>query len=305
MRRIHGVRPAHNQSIWRSPKWPGTIHYRLVHVPRNFDIIEEEFNIEKEFNIETKFDIANNRNLLKTMASIIQIIVGAKGLYDAQGHQVQQYGYAAYSFTVIPYLFMSLLNLIAVFCESQYPALYLVNFKYEDTVHDSVRYAKHKAITETIGKDKTVITGEPSSDTKMDIEKHPSSTKVNSDNTDSGNVILGAVGTVRLGSGNANLQKVTSKIFVHIAAFFAVALLFAMPYVVIGRISGFDKGQSTTSQRVWIMLWIVSGYSMAPIQYRFWLLVTVVAVVAMGSASIGGLVTVVKMILQIGVCTKI
>ncbi|KAF8241761.1 hypothetical protein K440DRAFT_641244 [Wilcoxina mikolae CBS 423.85] len=57
-----------------------------------------------------------------------KIIIAAKGLYDAQGHQVEKFGYAAYSFTVLPYLFMSLINLVAVFCEPQYPALYLVEF---------------------------------------------------------------------------------------------------------------------------------------------------------------------------------
>lgn len=75
---------------------------------------------------EASVILSCNRSIAQHFAAIFQIIFSAKELYDAQGTQVERYGYAAYSFTVTPYLLMSFLNFLAMICEPQYPTLYLV-----------------------------------------------------------------------------------------------------------------------------------------------------------------------------------
>lgn len=74
----------------------------------------------------TNVTVSCNRSIAKPPAATTQITCAAKGLYEARGTQVEQHGCAAYSFTVIPYLLISLLNFLAMICEPQYPALYLV-----------------------------------------------------------------------------------------------------------------------------------------------------------------------------------
>ena len=75
---------------------------------------------------ETSAIVSCNHSIMRSLAAIFQIIFAAKELYDARGTQVERYGYAAYSFTVTPFLLMSFLNLLAMICEPQYPTLYLV-----------------------------------------------------------------------------------------------------------------------------------------------------------------------------------
>lgn len=75
---------------------------------------------------KTSAIVSCNRSITQPLAAIFQIIFAAKGLYDVRRTQVERYGYAAYSFTVIPYLLMSFLNLLAMICQPQYPTLYLV-----------------------------------------------------------------------------------------------------------------------------------------------------------------------------------
>lgn len=70
-----------------------------------------------------------NYSILQAVAAILQIIYGSLELYDASKRQIPKFGYAAYSLTVIPYVVMSLTNLLATLCEPQYPSLFLVLYR--------------------------------------------------------------------------------------------------------------------------------------------------------------------------------
>ncbi|KAF8241871.1 hypothetical protein K440DRAFT_665110 [Wilcoxina mikolae CBS 423.85] len=226
-----------------------------------------------------------------------QIVFGAKGLYDARGHQIERYGYAAYSFTVVPYLLMSLLNLIALLCEPQYPALYLVNVSHNP---------------------------EPDSG-------EPTEPKDTSD-TSPAAVVHGAIGIallatpVRASTPSSSrtpascAATLAGNVVGAISALMLYVLAFGPPFLIIYAISGFKNGESTTSQRVWIMLWIISGQVSvllsAPVlvfldkftKHMPWAVTKILGLlvfVTMSSASIGGLVTVIKMILDYGVCHHI
>lgn len=74
-------------------------------------------------------NLASNYSFVKIFAAILQILNGSFELYKARGDQVERFGYASYSLTVIPYVLMSLLNLLASLTVPQYPSMFLVYYR--------------------------------------------------------------------------------------------------------------------------------------------------------------------------------
>lgn len=73
--------------------------------------------------------IGSSSSFVKVGASLVQLLFGISTLYRTRGHQVMQFGYAAYGLTVLPYAWMSFINLIANVVQPNYPALYVVESK--------------------------------------------------------------------------------------------------------------------------------------------------------------------------------
>lgn len=71
-------------------------------------------------------DIGSNYSVVKIVAAIAQIVYGSVQLYQTSGKQIEKFGYAAYQLTIIPYIIMSLINLLAALCEPEFPAMLLV-----------------------------------------------------------------------------------------------------------------------------------------------------------------------------------
>jgi hypothetical protein len=63
---------------------------------------------------------------VKAGVAIFQVLYGSWELYIARGRQFERYGYTAFSLTLVPYITMSLLNLLATIFEPQYPCVFLV-----------------------------------------------------------------------------------------------------------------------------------------------------------------------------------
>lgn len=72
--------------------------------------------------------LAYNYNIITYLAAIGQIIYGSYQLYiyNVSGDQISNFGVGSYSFAVIPYLIMSLINLLVALFEPTYPAMFLV-----------------------------------------------------------------------------------------------------------------------------------------------------------------------------------
>jgi len=66
---------------------------------------------------------------VKAGVAIFQVFYGSWELYIARGRQFERYGYTAFSLTVVPYIAMSLLNLLATILEPHYPCVFLVQHK--------------------------------------------------------------------------------------------------------------------------------------------------------------------------------
>lgn len=68
----------------------------------------------------TPLTLSCNYSIPKAIVAILQVVYGTT--------ELPKFGYAAYSLTVIPYLIMSLVNLVAAACEPQYPTMFLVRY---------------------------------------------------------------------------------------------------------------------------------------------------------------------------------
>ncbi|KAK1849291.1 nacht domain protein [Colletotrichum chrysophilum] len=66
-------------------------------------------------------------NIVRVLASIIQLIFAVSTLYRTRGDQLQRYGYAAFGLTVIPFAWMSLINLVGNAMCPQYDKIYIVS----------------------------------------------------------------------------------------------------------------------------------------------------------------------------------
>ena len=74
----------------------------------------------------TVSDLSASKSCLKAVASIVQIIAAFTTLLSHRSDLVDQWGYASYHLTVLPYLFMTLVNLISNLVIADYPCLYMV-----------------------------------------------------------------------------------------------------------------------------------------------------------------------------------
>jgi len=61
------------------------------------------------------------------MVAIAQVLYASYTLYETRGDQLNQYGYAAFGLTAIPYIIMSCVNLLGNLLTPNYPTLYLVS----------------------------------------------------------------------------------------------------------------------------------------------------------------------------------
>jgi hypothetical protein len=73
--------------------------------------------------------VCSDWSFIRISIAIAQVLFGVINLYRTKGRQIEQFGYAAYGFTVIPYTLTSLVNLTGRLLRPQYPTMYLVRSK--------------------------------------------------------------------------------------------------------------------------------------------------------------------------------
>ena len=162
-------------------------------------------------------------NIAKIIVSILQLLFAVSTLYRIQGDQVSRYGYAAFGLTVIPYAYMSFLNLIGNAICPQYDAMYIVRSRGLDKLERRLERASDGE------KQQFTVTGEVG--------------RLSPESEDEMMVILNRAqpSSVREWRGRLRL------------------LLGAVPISIIGALTRFQPGESALYQRVWVMTWIVFG----------------------------------------------
>ena len=87
------------------------------------------FDVKPIDNQLGKQNLCSDYNIAKSIAGVIQTCYASFELYQAGIDHIPRYGYAAYQLTVVPYLLMSVVNLIGAVLEPTYPTIYLVENK--------------------------------------------------------------------------------------------------------------------------------------------------------------------------------
>ena len=73
-----------------------------------------------------KIKLSSSYNMPKVIVSIVQVLYASSTLYRSRGDQITRYGYAAFGLTVIPYIIMSIINLLGHLLTPDYSTLYLI-----------------------------------------------------------------------------------------------------------------------------------------------------------------------------------
>lgn len=138
---------------WWKPHSRRTIHGQ-IYLPPGYDIIVlprfievEEFNSNRNDIEWRQLELSSNYSVFKALTAAAQICFGAMTLYRNKGNRIETYGCGTLGFTVVPYMFMSFMNLFAGLCCRQYPTMFLV----ESTVMDEARKRGAK-ISGTVGR---------------------------------------------------------------------------------------------------------------------------------------------------------
>lgn len=94
--------------------------------PKNLDYrIKEDLHAQIP---QSQLNLSCNHPILKIIAAVLQTLYGSYELFRARESQLERYGFAAYSLSIIPYIIMSLVNLMAALIEPEYPTMYLVYY---------------------------------------------------------------------------------------------------------------------------------------------------------------------------------
>jgi hypothetical protein len=94
--------------------------YELAILPDNTRIIPDAEAKAQKVHISSSY------NLAQVIVALVQLISSSITLYRTRGDQISQYGYAAFGFTVLPYIIMSIINFVGNMVTPNYESLYLV-----------------------------------------------------------------------------------------------------------------------------------------------------------------------------------
>ncbi|KAL8904439.1 MAG: hypothetical protein Q9207_003268 [Kuettlingeria erythrocarpa] len=114
--------------------------------------------------------LASTHDVPRILFSLIQTISGGYQLYKARGSQIERYGYTAYGLTVLPYMMVSIINLIGSLLTSEYETIYLVHSAIMDEMKDrgglcdgvvgTIERPDHQTLVHVGGEEETVPEGE-------------------------------------------------------------------------------------------------------------------------------------------------
>ncbi|KAA8648829.1 hypothetical protein EYZ11_010893 [Aspergillus tanneri] len=276
--------------------------YELAYVPEDAQVepLFDQELIDGEMR-KTYFSLSSSYSLASAIIAIIQIIYASITLYRTRGEQVGRYGYAAFGFTVLPYLIMSFVNLLGNLLNPSYTVLYLV---WTDLMGEAAeRGGCFKGYVGKVARAPASIdniklfsgTFLEDNDSFWTFELDP--TALNSDDIPSTmelkeeaakcdlkgadpscSIILTTSSTPDKASKRPpliicpvchNLKQVeqatgtwsTVQRFIRAPTPFRILLFLisALPFAVIGAMSHFNSGSSSTRQRGWTMTWLAVG----------------------------------------------
>ncbi|KAK0612532.1 hypothetical protein B0T17DRAFT_564833 [Bombardia bombarda] len=304
-------------------------------------------------------NISSNYNWAQSLVGIYQAGSAGLTLYRSRGDQIERYGYAAFGLTVIPYLIMSIVNLVAQVATADYPTLYMVNSSEMEEARR--RGGVFDGAVGTLEVDERgggkADTGQPVYQARFTGNKYVEVTKVDGNGSVPPNTIEGlqvkhpyesmirhpyeSAGDIVIpGCTSFKLHKYSpgsepgmewSRAMQAKFLFLGYMLPFllgCLSLIILGALTHFQNGDSSTAQRAWTMTWLVAG-----IYCGFWgdgftgiisssflgiwkreegtidtwwfvlyLVLVILAAVIFCTPAIGGFVTVAGMLRDYGIC---
>ena len=196
-------------------------------------------------------------------------------LYQTQGDQIERYGYAAFGLTVIPYLVMSVVNLLSTILTPEYSTLYMV----ESLVMEEARRRDGAYFTGAVGRLDEKKHGQGSLEVEFVFDQQHRKYigyHANRQSAERRDCIAGVdepveITTNKGASGSTKptllipsnhadpLRSLASKALRGFMLSMAGFMIGLIPLAIYGGLSGFRARESTTPQRVLTMLWLVIG----------------------------------------------
>ncbi|KAF2178075.1 hypothetical protein K469DRAFT_719226 [Zopfia rhizophila CBS 207.26] len=263
--------------------------YEFAYVPSDTVVYTESTNLDRSST--HKIEISSAYSVAKSVISVAQTIYAAITLYRARGNQIELYGYAAFGLTVTPYIIMSILNLLGQLATPDYPTFYMVHSEEMDEARRRGAYFDGVVGSLSIPSNSTVpwIVEEISNSTDLILRQGDTPANGNPINTFSTSEIpmtirISIIQTAyefRIPSCSRfdrksppkdcdwSLSDKQRQIKSRGLLIFWAPLAFGfIPLLIIGLLSRFRKGRSTTFQRAWIMSWLVVGMIMGGMSNR-------------------------------------
>ncbi|KAL8868558.1 MAG: hypothetical protein Q9174_004913, partial [Haloplaca sp. 1 TL-2023] len=248
--------------------------------------------------------LASTHDVPRILFSIIQTISGAYSLYRARGTQIQRYGYAAYGLTPLPYMMVSVINLIGSLLTSEYETVYLVHSAIMDEMKsrgglcdgavgtlerpESQLYVYLDNETDTKPEGRKMqfhsvpgelrchdVAGLPKTELQISnrVERPPPKDLWFSDtctrwwrgeqNKKSAHPEPKPDSTLVLSipshSAFTRLSPVQHQPLLNILTITLLILALALPYIIIAILTGWRLGNSTSTQRTFVLNWLICG----------------------------------------------
>ena len=298
--------------------------YTFVVVPKNAKLREPE-NFTEIYNARTLItpNLSPSFNLIRSIASLLQLLYTSFTLYQTNGSQLKQYGFVAPGLTVIPYAVMSGLNLIANLLTPYYPKMYLVRSEVmeeaERRAGSPFPYVVGEIVDESgtgdNGQSESEISGSFKVDDKV-LYVTPSASAEKDKRieiSDSSDQTISVPSCPRFrGPDDTRYMEGRSKIPSKICGIFLVTFIFAAEILIALALSNFRGQHSTLAQRVWIVTWVTAGHCFGVITFiwsyngghnnSFRVLVYIFIGLIFSVPAWGGLVVVFQMLLAYGIC---
>ena len=124
-----GYEPIPKHSTIYGEYWLNEDYY-LAFVPHYADLTfaqpPKESSADSPGTIRQNGTIPNSYSVIQAFIGIVQALWAIVTIYQARGDRIQQYGYAAFGLTVVPYAFMSVVNALANLLTPQYATIFVI-----------------------------------------------------------------------------------------------------------------------------------------------------------------------------------
>jgi hypothetical protein len=285
-RKVHG-------NLGKGGKCPLPLGYALTILPPSTAVAEPDRGDPKDPSHSTRYgtqigfspdSINSSYSFTQGLIAAIQTIYAFITLYLSRGDQLQHYGYAAFGLTVIPYLLMSVVNLLSTILTPDYDEVYLV---YSEIMGEAVgRGGTFNGVVGCIADlfpldEETIdatFTGDDDNIIMQLVARERAGGSIQDEQTTETNTTLETSAPLETKTPEkTNTPSIRSqqqvlvpsypripfsfmkKVWQSFGIFSGSIFIGAIALVIIGSLTGFHPRGSTRAQRTWTMTWLASG----------------------------------------------